>query len=153
MSTNGQKGKWKDVCLPLTDWVRGMERLEEPREHFLSWGLEQGKPILKVTSASEHHEFRINMNSEIHYLQVSSPNLRHLQVFYPRSMVARPRVLEHHRLSLNLVCIVYDRTPLLNSFSQVRIFLTALLLRLIRERIRWSARNDGLPGRHRGQSL
>ena len=47
----------------------------EPHEHFLSWGLEEGEPILKVTSADGHREFRINMKNEIHHLEVNSHNL------------------------------------------------------------------------------
>ena len=71
MFTHGSKGKGKVVPgLPLADWVRGAEHLQEPREHLLSWGMEQTKPILKVTSVKGHREFRIHMKSETRELQV-----------------------------------------------------------------------------------
>jgi hypothetical protein len=71
VSTNGPKGKGKAVPgLPLTDWVRGTERFQEPREHYLSWVMEQDKPILKVTSVKGRREFRIDMKSEARELQV-----------------------------------------------------------------------------------
>ena len=60
--------------LPLSDWVRGTERLQEPCEHFLSWAVEQGKPILKVTSVKGHLEFIVNMKSEARELQVIPRN-------------------------------------------------------------------------------
>jgi len=78
MFTDGQKDKGKvpdPHCLPLTDWVRGTEHLQEPREHFLSWELEHNKPILKVISAKGSQEFTINMMSDVKEIEVSPHNL------------------------------------------------------------------------------
>lgn len=108
--------------LPLTDWVRGTERLVEPREYFLSWGVEQNKPILKVTSPNGHREFRVNMKSEIRNLEVHFTNLGLLQDIYVLSIITRPQNSEHRHSSYNFMCAVYDIIPLLNPFSQVRIF-------------------------------
>ena len=125
--TQGPKAKGKGVtALPLTDWIRGTERLVEPHEHFLSWGVEQDKPILKVTSANGRQEFRVNMMSEIRDLEVSCTNLGPLQHFYVLSTTARPRISKHRRSSYILECIVCHGIALLDPFNQVRIFFMVL---------------------------
>lgn len=51
--------------------MRDTERLQEPGEHFLSWEMEQGKPVLRVTSIKGRRELKINMKSEVRELEVS----------------------------------------------------------------------------------
>ncbi|KAF9777986.1 hypothetical protein BJ322DRAFT_1114528 [Thelephora terrestris] len=70
---HGNRGKGKDLpLLSLADWIRGTSRLEKPQEHFLSWGVEQSNPFLKVSSASGHSGFKLNMKSGIEKLEASS---------------------------------------------------------------------------------
>ena len=112
--THGSKGKGKAVpALPLTDLVRGTEHLQEPREYFLSWAVEQDNPTLRVISVKGHLEFSVNMKSGVRKLQVVTsrnlgdpiflihdrwlPGIRsrgvtvHHNVFYERS-AAEPRI-------------------------------------------------------------